>query len=76
MFTGIMEQRPVDAGQMVDVQYCCDGEYVYRRTHDRADQTTIWTRAKVDEEAEIEHLASYDVPTYGDWMTCAEPQED
>lgn len=43
-------QRPVDAGQMLDVWYAADDEYryLYRRATDRRDGTVVIERAAID----------------------------
>lgn len=71
-----LSQNPRDAGQTVDRQYGCDGEYVYCRTHDRSGGTVTWARATIAPDHEDETLHAYQIPTAGDWQDCDEPQGD
>jgi hypothetical protein len=47
-------QLPRDGGQIVDVTYAVDGEYLYRRSHDRSDGEMTVTRQHIDETGEVE----------------------
>ena len=43
---------PVDGGQIVDVSYAMEGDYLYRKDHDKSDNTTSYSRATVDLETD------------------------
>lgn len=45
---------PVGQGQIVDVSYAVDGDYLYCCSHDRSDNTTSYSRAPLDLDGETE----------------------
>ena len=47
-------QLPRDGGQIVDVTYAVNGEYLYCRSHDRSDGEVVITRQHIDEAGEVE----------------------
>lgn len=64
------QQRPQDAGQMVEVFYCTDGDYLYRRIYDRTGGPCDYARREIDSD-DLEK--DMDVPNgclpkcVGDW---------
>lgn len=72
------EQRPSDAGQMVDVHYCSLAEGIYgMREHDRSANTVTYHRSTecdittLEEESEciFAEMAEFDL-TADDWTIC------
>lgn len=45
---------PVDQGQIVNVSYAVDGDYLYRCNHDQSDNTTSYSRASLNLDGETE----------------------
>lgn len=43
---------PVDGGQIVDISYAVDEDYLYQRSHDKSDNTISYSRASLDLEGE------------------------
>jgi len=70
------EQRPSDHGQMVEVYYATDGEYLYCMSYDRSDRSTTYLRAKIRARVDLER--DMDVPngalpaTHRRWVPLAE----
>lgn len=54
------EQRPVDAGQMVDSHYATDGEWLYERQYDHTDRVTSYSRKRLSKRVDLDR--DMDVP--------------
>ena len=48
------EMMPVDGGQIVDISYAVDEDYLYQLSHDKSDNTTSYSRAPLDPDGETE----------------------
>ena len=68
------EQLPRDGGQIVEVFYAVDGEYLYLRTRDRSDMKITLDRAKLTGEGEFEPQNGV-LPGHGEWE-CITPNKE
>lgn len=49
-------QLPQDSGQIVDVTYADDGDWLYYRRHDRSDNTSTIYCTRIDNDADEDQL--------------------
>ena len=63
-------QCPADGGQIVDVKYAMDGEsyFLYRRRHDRSDNTCNYQRAELDQDDSEFEPWNGSLPNHGEWQ--------